>query len=86
MTATADRKKLLYKLAKAYYEDGLTQQQIGKRFGLSRIKVSRLLQQARDKKVVQILIPPQDSNADLERTLEDCFGLDEAVIIFIPFL
>ena len=34
---------LLYKIAKAYYEDGLTQDQIGKRFGLSRIKVSRLL-------------------------------------------
>ena len=51
---------LLYKIATAYYEDGLTQDQIGKRFGLSRIKVSRLLQQARQSRVVQITIvaPP----------------------------
>ncbi len=42
------RRSLLYKIAKAYYGDGLTQQQVGKRFGLSRIKVSRLLQRARD--------------------------------------
>ena len=44
MIAGPDEKKLLFKIAKAYYEDGLTQEQIGKRLGLSRIKVSRLLQ------------------------------------------
>jgi DNA-binding transcriptional regulator LsrR (DeoR family) len=83
MTAlSGDPKKLLYKLAKAYYEDGLTQSQIGKRFGLSRIKVSRLLNQARDEKLVQInIVPPGDTHADLERALEAKFDLDEAVII-----
>lgn len=81
MATDSERKKLLYKISKAYYEDGLTQHEIGKRFGLSRIKVSRLLQQARDEKVVQIIIPPQDPNADLERALESRFGLDEAVIV-----
>ncbi|NJN83837.1 MAG: sugar-binding transcriptional regulator [Caldilineaceae bacterium] len=73
---------LLYKIAKTYYEDGLTQDQIGKRFGLSRIKVSRLLQQARQNGVVQISIAPlADSFADLERELETVFGLYEAVIV-----
>jgi len=82
MAVTGDRKKLLYKIAKSYYEDGLTQGQIGKRFGLSRIKVSRLLQEARAEKLVQItVISPEDSNADLERELEAQYGLDEAVII-----
>lgn len=81
MATDSERKKLLYKIAKAYYEDSLTQHEIGKRFGLSRIKVSRLLQQARDEKVVQIFIPPQNPNADLERALETHFGLDEAVIV-----
>ncbi len=82
MVVTGDRKKLLYKIAKSYYEDGLTQGQIGKRFGLSRIKVSRLLQEARAEKLVQItVISPEDSNADLERELEVKYGLDEAVII-----
>ena len=81
MATDSERKKLLYKIAKAYYEDALTQHEIGKRFGLSRIKVSRLLQQARDERIVQIFIPPQDPNADLERALEARFGLDEAVIV-----
>lgn len=85
MNTGSERKKLLYKIAKAYYEDDLTQQEIGKRFGLSRIKVSRLLQQAREEKVVQILIPPpQATNADLERALEAAFGLDEAIIVTPP--
>jgi DNA-binding transcriptional regulator LsrR (DeoR family) len=73
---------LLYKIAKCYYEDGLTQDQIGKRFGLSRIKVSRLLQQARQTRVVQITItPPADSFGDLERALETTFHLDEVVVV-----
>jgi len=82
MAASADKKRLLYKIAKAYYEDGLTQEQIGDLLGLSRIKVSRLLRQARDEKVVQITIaPPQNANADLERELEARYGLDEAVVV-----
>lgn len=75
---------LLYKIAKAYYEDGLTQDQIGKRFGVSRIKVSRLLQQARQSRVVQIIItPPPESFGDLERRLEAVFGLDEVVVVSV---
>lgn len=73
---------LLYKIAKAYYEDGLTQDQIGKRFGLSRIKISRLLQQARQNRVVQITItPPMDSFGDLERELETAYELDEVLVV-----
>ena len=54
---------LLYKVAKAYYEDNLTQQQIGGRFGLSRVKVSRMLGRARSAGVVRISItPPESSN------------------------
>ena len=73
---------LLYKIAKAYYEDALTQDQIGKRFGLSRIKVSRLLQQARQSRLVQITItPPVASYGDLERDLESAYGLDEVIVV-----
>jgi DNA-binding transcriptional regulator LsrR (DeoR family) len=82
MATIASKKKLLYKIATAYYEDNLTQEQIGKRFGLSRIKVSRLLQQARDERIVQIsIIPPSESRVELERELEARYGLDEAVIV-----
>ena len=82
MSTDVERKRLLYKIAKAYYEDGLTQEQIGVRLGLSRIKVSRLLDRARKEKIVQItVVAPQASNADLERRLEATYGLDEAVVI-----
>ena len=77
-----EQRKLLYKLAVAYYEDGLTQKQIGKRFGVSRIKVSRLLRQARQQKIVNIHITPVDDvNIDLERALCQKYGLDEVIAV-----
>ncbi len=80
-----ETRRTLYKIAKAYYEDGLTQEQIGERLGLSRVKVSRMLQRAREEKVVQItVVAPHDSHADLERAVESKFGLDEAVIVSPP--
>lgn len=77
------RTRLLYKVAKAYYEDDLTYEQIGRRFGFSRMKVARLLEQAKDEKIVQIVIapPPIDLNTDLERKLETKYDLDEAIIV-----
>lgn len=85
MMSELEHKRLLYKIARAYYDDSLTQQQIGDRFGLSRVKVSRLLRQAREDKVVQITIAsPQGSNADLERHLEETYGLKEALVVTCP--
>jgi len=82
MNASLDHRKLLYKVAKAYYDDELTQQQIAVKMGLSRVKVSRLLHAARQERVVQISIaPPQDSNADIERQLERTYRLREAVVV-----
>ncbi len=72
----------LIKVAKLYYEDGLTQQAIAERLRLSRPKISRLLQQARDERVVQITIaPPVGTHADLERQLEICYGLEEVLVV-----
>ncbi len=73
--------KVLHKVAKAYYEDSLTQEQIGLRFGLSRIRVSRLLSQARNERIVQIsIVAPDDGRVDLERAIEARYGLDEVLI------
>ncbi len=82
MASDSELRRLLYRVAKAYYDDGLTQQQIAERFGLSRVKVSRLLRAAREERVVQITIaPPQESNAEIERRLEDKYGLKEALVV-----
>lgn len=73
--------KVLHKVAKAYYHDGLTQEKIGQRFGLSRMKVSRLLSYAREEKIVQIrIVAPQDGRVELEHAIEARYGVDEVLI------
>ncbi|NMC53653.1 MAG: sugar-binding transcriptional regulator [Chloroflexi bacterium] len=80
-----DQRRILYKIARSYYEDGLTQKQIGKRFGLSRIKVSRMLKQAREQKIVQInLSAPEDGRSDLEHAIEKKCGIDEVITTTPP--
>jgi DNA-binding transcriptional regulator LsrR (DeoR family) len=82
MITDTEFSRLLHKVARAYYDDGLTQQQIGERFGLSRVKVSRLLRSAREERVVQITIaPPPSSNAQIEQQLERRYGLKEALVV-----
>jgi DNA-binding transcriptional regulator LsrR (DeoR family) len=81
MPVSQEQHRLLYRIAQAYYVDDLTQQQIAKRFGLSRPKVSRLLQKARDERIINVtLVPPASGMADLERELEHKYGLEEVVI------
>ena len=82
MAVRSEQHRLLYRIAQAYYVDGLTQKQIADRFGLSRPKVSRLLQKGRDNGVISItLFPPPNGMADLEHELERTFGLQEAVVV-----
>jgi DNA-binding transcriptional regulator LsrR (DeoR family) len=74
--------RLLFKLVQAYYVDGLTQQEIAGRFGISQPKVSRMLQQGREKGVINItLVAPPSGAIDLERALERRFGLEEVIVV-----
>lgn len=71
----------LGKLAWLYYIDGLTQKEIAQRVGLSRLKVMRLLQQARADGIVEIHIAPDlRINTGLSRALEGKFELQEAIV------
>jgi DNA-binding transcriptional regulator LsrR (DeoR family) len=82
MAVSGEQHRLLYRIAQAYYVDGLTQKQIANRFGLSRPTVSRLLQKGRNNGIINIsLLPPPNGMADLERELERSFGLQEAVVV-----
>ena len=82
MAVPSDEHRLLYKVAKAYYEDEKTQQQIAEAFGFSRPTVSRMLKRAREQGVVDItVIPPREGATDLERALESAWGLAEAVVV-----
>jgi DNA-binding transcriptional regulator LsrR (DeoR family) len=85
MAKNTPHTKLLMKIATAYYEDGLTQKQIGQRLSVSRIKVSRLLREAREEGIVQITIASrEDASIEVEHELETRFGLDEVFLAHPP--
>ena len=70
------------KVARLYHESGLTQAAIAQRLRLSRQKIQRLLDAALEKGIVRIVVEPlMGVHDDLERELEERFGLREAVIV-----
>lgn len=70
---------MIERVAKLYYEHGLTHQEIGSLLGLSRIKVTRLLAEARATGVVEITVHADSSPfVDLELQLAERFGLASA--------
>ncbi len=70
---------LLGRVARMYYEHGLTHQEIATTLGLSRVRVTRLLAEAREKGLVEIIVHVTDSLfADEERELSERYGLKQA--------
>jgi len=77
-----DHQRLLVKVAQLYYQQELTQSEISSRLRLSRQKVQRVLQDARDQGIVRISIwPVMGIYTALEQALEQRFGLREAVVV-----
>lgn len=80
-----DELLLLYEVARLYYEDGLTQEEIAEHLGFSRSRVQRLLEAARKEGIVEIrLLSPSVSFADLEEELTKRFGLEKAIVVPTP--
>lgn len=77
-----DEKRLLVKVSHLYYEHDMTQNAIAKQLYISRQKVQRLLQQARDTNIVRIMIEPiMGIYSNLEDALESRFGLNESLVV-----
>ncbi len=69
-----DRDEFLAEVAKAYYERGLTQAEVAEQFGVSRSQISRYLDAARSRGIVQIRVTPTGSRAaDMEEALRESF-------------
>lgn len=82
MPAKRDQ-RLLIDAARMYYVEGLDQGQVGRRLGLSRSGVSRILATARELGVVQVRIIGDEHvsrNKDLETALVREFGLREVLV------
>jgi len=74
--------ELLAHIASLYYEQEMTQNAIAEQVGLSRVKVYRLLKQAREEQVVQITINwPLKRDTGLEMALKQAFGLKEVMVL-----
>ncbi|MCX6019700.1 MAG: winged helix-turn-helix transcriptional regulator [Chloroflexi bacterium] len=70
---------LLARIADLYYNAELSQAEIGQRLDLSRVKIYRLLKEAREAGVVRISINwPIERERALERALIERFGLSDA--------
>ena len=68
-----------------YFVAGLTQAQIGKKLGINRTRVNRLLAQARDQGLVQITIIGRLADCvALEEKLKVQYGLDAVTVVPTP--
>lgn len=74
--------KVLTKVCHYYFRDQLTMAEIGKRMGMSRHRVGRLLKEAQETGVVRIEIrTPFSQETELERRLESALGLKTSVVV-----
>ncbi|WP_109472492.1 sugar-binding transcriptional regulator [Ornithinimicrobium cavernae] len=74
-----ERTLLLVRVARLYYLDGMDQDQVAREVGFSRPTVSRLLREARRRRIVQIEVQhPQERALQLERELVSRFKLKDA--------
>ncbi|MBD3242097.1 MAG: hypothetical protein GF331_16015 [Chitinivibrionales bacterium] len=76
------RHNQLVNIARLYYLRKLTHQQIADKLSLSRVKVTRLLQQAVEEGVVEFRIADPALDAfELQDQLEQRFGLTQAIVV-----
>jgi lsr operon transcriptional repressor len=72
---------LITRIAWLYYKEKLTQQQIAERISLSRQKVQRLLEKARDLEIIQFTLKhPFVNLMSVETELRQRYGLKDAVV------
>ncbi|MGM9526773.1 MAG: sugar-binding transcriptional regulator [Oscillospiraceae bacterium] len=76
------KESLITKIAWYYYVQGLTQQNIATILGISRLKVIKLLEEARESGVVEFkLHRGSESRVAVERGLCEAFGLSDAFVV-----
>ena len=83
--ATERDEQLIVRAAWLSHVAGLTQAQIAKRLGLNRIRVNRMLAQAREQGIVQVRINSKVADCvALEERLRERYTLHEAIVVPTP--
>ncbi len=77
-----DMEKLLPKIAHLYYLEDMNQDKIAEKFNINRVRVSRYLKKAREKKIVEIKVHyARERYQEMERAIEKRYDLKECIII-----
>ena len=79
---SASRRDFLIRVAKMYYIEERSQQEIADTFGISRSNVSKTLKAARESKLVEIRISESSSmDCMLSEEITGTFGLESTVVV-----
>ena len=79
--ARLDDLRLMTRVARLYYENGLSQPDIARQLDLSQATISRLLRRAENEDIVRITVSvPLKCYPELEEALEKRYGLKEAIV------
>lgn len=69
-------------IARRHYLDGASKIEIATEFGISRFKVARVLEEARDAGLVRIeIVAPAQIDTGLSEALRDRYGLRDAIVV-----
>jgi DNA-binding transcriptional regulator LsrR (DeoR family) len=80
-----EKTRLLVKVSTMYYLDGMNQQEISERLGISRPQVSRMLAAAKSEGIVQISIRnPYSEEQAYERAIAETFGIHDVIVVHVP--
>ncbi|MFC6065417.1 sugar-binding transcriptional regulator [Streptomyces ochraceiscleroticus] len=74
--------RVMTRVARMYYTEGVRQPEIAARLDLSQAKVSRLLKKAQQQGIVRITVAPAPgTNPDLEDALQQQYGVKLALVV-----
>src|SRR5699024_3643802 len=73
--------RLMVRVGRMHYEQGLRQMEIAEKLEISTAKVSRLLKRAEAEGIVRTMVmTPQGMHPELEEFLEEEYGLEEVIV------
>ncbi len=85
MSHDEDQSRIAVKIARLYYYQGLTTNEIAQELGLSRPKVSRLLSYARQSGLVEIRIhDPEENPQKLEMEIQQRYQVPQVRVVAVP--
>ena len=77
-----ERRDVMAQMADLYYNQGKTQSEIAAHFGTNRFRVARMIQEAREERIVEIRIYFSDErNKALEEELKKCLKLKDVLVV-----